>query len=40
MKTQVLKLQAENKHLIAKSVEAKSAIKMAKALHLEYNELT
>jgi hypothetical protein len=39
MKTQFLKLQVENKHLVAKSVEAERAIKKAEALRLEYNEL-
>lgn len=39
MKTQLLKLQIENKHLVTKSVEAEKAIKKAKALQQVYNEL-
>jgi hypothetical protein len=38
--TLLLKLQAENKHLVAKGVEAEKTIKKAKALQFEYNELT
>ncbi len=39
MKTQLLKPQIENKHMVAKSVEVEKAIKKAKALQQEYNEL-
>ncbi len=39
MKTQLLKLQTKNKHLVVKSVEAERVIKKAKAMQLEYNEL-
>jgi hypothetical protein len=39
MKVQLLKLQTKNKHLVAKGVEVEKAIKKAKALQQEYNEL-
>ncbi len=39
MKTQLLKLQIENKHLVAKSVEVEKAIKKVKTLQQEYSEL-
>ncbi len=38
-KTQLLKLQIENKHLIAKGVDVEKIINKAKALQQEYNEL-
>jgi len=40
VKTQLLKLQAKNKHLVVKNVEVERAIKKDEALQLEYNELT
>ncbi len=40
MKTQLLKLQIDNKHLVVKSVEAKRVIKKDETLQLEYNEST
>jgi hypothetical protein len=40
VKTQLLKLQAKNKHLVGKNVEVERAIKKDEALQLEYNELT
>ncbi len=40
MKTQLLKLQAKNKHLVVKNVEIEREIKKVEALQLEYNELT
>ncbi len=40
MKTQLLKLQIKNKHLVVKSVEYKRIIKKVETLQLEYNELT
>ncbi len=39
MKTQLFKLQVENKHLVAKNVEAERVIKKAKTLQSKY-ELT
>ncbi len=39
MKTQLLKLQVKNKHLVTKSVEVEKAIKKVQALQQEYNEL-
>jgi hypothetical protein len=38
-KTYNLKLQIKNKHLVAKTIETNKAIKKAKALQHEYNEL-
>ncbi len=38
MKTKLLKLQVENKHLVDKSVESKRVIKKAEALQSDYNE--
>ncbi len=40
MKTQLLKLQIEKKHLVVESVEVERIIKKVEALQLEYNELT
>ncbi len=40
MKTQLLKLQVENKYFVANSVEVERVIKKVEALQLEYNELT
>ncbi len=40
MKTQLLKLQIEKKHLVVESVEVERIIKKAETLQLEYNELT
>jgi dynactin complex subunit len=40
VKTQFLKLQTKNKHLVAKNVEVERVIKKAEALQSEYNELT
>ncbi len=36
---QLLKQQIENKHMVAKNVKTKKAIKKAKKLLQEYNEL-
>lgn len=38
VKTKLLKLQVENKHLVDKSVEFERVIKKAEALQSEYNE--
>jgi len=40
MKTQLLRLQTKNKHLVTNSVEVKKAINKAETLQLKYNELT
>ncbi len=40
MKTQLLKLQTNNQHLVVKSVEAERTIKKVETLQLKYNELT
>jgi tRNA(Met) C34 N-acetyltransferase TmcA len=39
MKTKLFKLQAENKHLAAKGVEAKRTFKKVSTLQSEYNYL-
>ncbi len=39
MKIKLLKLQIENKHLVAKSVEVEKAIKNVRTLQQKYNEL-
>jgi len=39
VKIKLLKLQIENKHLVAKSVEVEKAIKNVKTLQQKYNEL-
>ncbi len=40
MKAQLLKQQTKSKHLVTKGVEVERAIKKAKTLQFEYNELT
>lgn len=39
MKTQPLKLQTKNKHMVVKGVEVEKTIKKVQALQQEYNEL-
>ncbi len=39
MKTQLLKLHIDNRHLVAKGVEVEKVIKKVKVLQQDYNEL-
>ncbi len=39
MKAQLLQMQTQNKHMVAKGVEVERVIKKVEALQQEYNEL-